>query len=72
MNGSLEGNRKLIVAGAMILGTFIMLGIGRMPPEMAEKILLLIGAAYFGIDTVQKIFYGTLSAKPPEEKKTNV
>ncbi len=62
----LEGNRKLMVAGAMILGTFIMLGMGKMPADMAEKMLWMVGAAYFGVDTLQKIFYGALGAKPPE------
>ena len=68
MNGTLEGKRKLLVALVLILGTFVMMGLGKMQADLGEKLLILVGAAYFGVDTIQKIFYGALGAKPPETK----
>ena len=65
MNGSLEGKRKLIIGLAIILGTFIMLGLGKMEAEMAMKLLMLVGGGYYGVDILQKIFFGALKARPP-------
>ncbi len=65
MNGSIEGKRKLIVALAIILGTFVMMGLGKMQADQTEKLLMLVGGAYFGVDIAQKIFFGALKAGPP-------
>ena len=65
MNGTIEGKRKLIIALAIILGTFIMMGLGKMEAGMANKLLMLVGGGYFGVDVLQKIFFGALKAGPP-------
>ena len=65
MNGSVEGKRKLIIGLAIILGTFVMLGLSKMEAEMAVKLLMLVGGGYYGVDIVQKIFFGALKSNPP-------